>query len=322
MTIRTGSRSSRRCHRRPRTASAASACSSRVPSEPRSTTTQRAAGSSITSSERARPAGAPTAPKRSTPRLRARSARRCASGRGDASSASTVGGGPRRAARRAPRAPRGRRSGRGAAARLARPARAPRAGAAAAARPPARPECTDDAARRAAVALRPSRRRRPSRTVRQPDEVGVGIEHDDPQLRLEQQLLEDHAERVRLAGARLPAQERVAVEPAGVERARHVRRERELADLQRRARGRAAARSHARISSGVAGLTVASWIGVPSPSRIAPSPRAWRMTTCVRMPPAASLVGRQIQLGAVALRRARARGPGRAARVPSCSSTT
>ena len=74
----------------------------------------------------------------------------------------------------------------------------------------------------------------------QADHVGVRVEDHDPQARLQQQLLEDDAERVRLAGAGLAAEERVAVEAAGVERERHTRRQAQLADGQPGAAARAA----------------------------------------------------------------------------------
>ena len=63
----------------------------------------------------------------------------------------------------------------------------------------------------------------------QPHEVGVRVEHDDSQAGLEQQPLEHDAERVRLPGPRLPAQERVPAEPARVERDGDARCEKELA---------------------------------------------------------------------------------------------
>jgi hypothetical protein len=66
--------------------------------------------------------------------------------------------------------------------------------------------------------------------VAEPDEVGVRVEHDDAQRRLEQELLEDHAEGVRLAGTGLTAEEHVTVEAAGIQRKRHIRRGRERPD--------------------------------------------------------------------------------------------
>ena len=96
--------------------------------------------------------------------------------------------------------------------------------------------------------------------ARQPDEVGVRVEDDDPQVGLEQQPLEHDAERVGLAGAGLPAQERVAVEAAGVERARHAGRQRSSPTSSRARRG-AVARSQAATSSGVGGRISASWNG-------------------------------------------------------------
>ena len=68
----------------------------------------------------------------------------------------------------------------------------------------------------------------------EPDEVRVRIEDDQPQRRLQQKLLEDRAEGVRLPGAGLPAEERVPVEPAGVEPEAHARTEGELTDVERR----------------------------------------------------------------------------------------
>jgi hypothetical protein len=52
--------------------------------------------------------------------------------------------------------------------------------------------------------------------VVKPDEVRVRVEDDDAKRRLEQELLEDRAEGVRLPRPRLAAEERVPVEPAGV----------------------------------------------------------------------------------------------------------
>ena len=68
----------------------------------------------------------------------------------------------------------------------------------------------------------------------EPDEVRVRIEDDQPQRRLQQELLENRAEGVRLPGARLSAEERVPVEPAGVEPEAHARAQDELADVERR----------------------------------------------------------------------------------------
>jgi hypothetical protein len=53
--------------------------------------------------------------------------------------------------------------------------------------------------------------------VGEADEVGVGVEDDEAQAGLEQQPLDQDAECVGLAGAGLPAEEGVAVEPAGVQ---------------------------------------------------------------------------------------------------------
>jgi hypothetical protein len=65
--------------------------------------------------------------------------------------------------------------------------------------------------------------------------VGVRVQDHDPQVGLEQQPLEHDAERVGLPRPRLPAQERVAPEPFGIELERHPRRQCELADLEARA---------------------------------------------------------------------------------------
>src|SRR5262249_34563531 len=70
-------------------------------------------------------------------------------------------------------------------------------------------------------------------------EVGVRVEDDDAELRLVEEPLEDDAERIRLARARLAAEERMPVEAARVERERNAGRERELADDEPGARGRA-----------------------------------------------------------------------------------
>ncbi len=71
----------------------------------------------------------------------------------------------------------------------------------------------------------------------QADVVGVRVQHHDAQARLHQEALEQDAERVGLAGARLPAQERVAAEAGRVEGERDAAGERELADVQGRALG-------------------------------------------------------------------------------------
>jgi hypothetical protein len=68
----------------------------------------------------------------------------------------------------------------------------------------------------------------------EPDEVRVGIEDDQAQRRLQQELLEDRAEGVRFPRARLPAEERVAIEAASVEREAHAWAEGELTYVERR----------------------------------------------------------------------------------------
>jgi hypothetical protein len=70
----------------------------------------------------------------------------------------------------------------------------------------------------------------------QPDEVGVRVEHDDPQRRSQQQLFEHGSERVRLARPRLAAEERVPVESARVKEEAQPGLEHELADIERGAR--------------------------------------------------------------------------------------
>jgi hypothetical protein len=64
--------------------------------------------------------------------------------------------------------------------------------------------------------------------------VRVGVEHDDPQFGLHQQALEQHAQGIGLARARLAAQEGVATEAAGIEPKRHAAGERELPHLKLR----------------------------------------------------------------------------------------
>ena len=69
------------------------------------------------------------------------------------------------------------------------------------------------------------------------DEVGVRVEHDDPERRLQQEPFEDRPERVGLAGAGLPAEEGMPVEATGRERERNALDQRQLADGERRAAG-------------------------------------------------------------------------------------
>ena len=64
--------------------------------------------------------------------------------------------------------------------------------------------------------------RRIRQRLPQPDEVGVRVEHHHPQVGAEQQLLEDHAERVGLARTALAAQERVPPEALGPQPGRHL----------------------------------------------------------------------------------------------------
>ena len=124
----------------------------------------------------------------------------------------------------------------------------------------------------------------------EPHVVGVRIEDDDLQVGLEQRLLEHDAERVGLAGARLAAEEGVPPEPARVEGERDAGREQQLPDLRAGLAAEPRSGRVARTSSGVAGRTVASWNGQPSPSRTTPSPSAPRITTWARLaaPPASA----------------------------------
>ena len=66
--------------------------------------------------------------------------------------------------------------------------------------------------------------------------VRVRVENDDPERRLEEQPLEHGAERVRLSGARLPAEERVPVEATGVEGEPNTGFEEQRPDVERRPR--------------------------------------------------------------------------------------
>ena len=63
-------------------------------------------------------------------------------------------------------------------------------------------------------------------------EIGVGVQHHQAQVRLGQQLLQDHPERVGLARPGLAAQERVPVEAAGIRPAGHISGLRQLAQPQ------------------------------------------------------------------------------------------
>ena len=126
--------------------------------------------------------------------------------------------------------------------------------------------------------------------VRQPHVVRVRIEHHDAQVGLHQQPLQEHAERVGLARARLAAEEGVAPEAAPVQSNRHSVRQRQLPDLEGASRGRRPGSSHSPTSSGRAGCTIASWNGRPSPSSTTPSPPPARMRTCGSPGPVASWV--------------------------------
>jgi hypothetical protein len=68
----------------------------------------------------------------------------------------------------------------------------------------------------------------------QTDEVGVRIEHDHPQVRLDQQPLQDDPERVGLARTRLAAQEGVPAEAPGIGQARHPAGQGQVAQPQHR----------------------------------------------------------------------------------------
>ena len=222
ITISTGSRCSRRSHSAPSTAPATTDCSSRVASEPRSTTTQRAPASSTSSSTVVGASRAHT-PSLSTPRLRAARRQRpvaverrtsfATQRRGQLGVLVAVGD------RVEPQQRRLRDR-----ARAAKRSRRPRLGHAARRRPP----------RGSGRALAPSLL---SRTWPRRTKSEFGSRITTRRLGVHQQPLEHHAERVRLAGAGLAAQERVPVEAARVERARHAGRERQLADAELRASG-------------------------------------------------------------------------------------
>ena len=113
----------------------------------------------------------------------------------------------------------------------------------------------------------------------EPHVVGVGVEHDDPQLGLHQQLLQQHAERVRLPRPGLAAQEGMAAKAGGVERERHAASDREFADVEpsrartATARARPTPPPRSRVARSRRGT------GRPCPSSTAPSPRATRIRT-------------------------------------------
>ena len=120
-------------------------------------------------------------------------------------------------------------------------------------------------------------------------------------------LLEHHTERVGLSGARLPAQERMAVESAGIESEPHARRKPQLADLELGATrtrtfepGRHFVRSR-RCASARRGT------GSPSPSRITPVPRTARIRTVVESCASDSLPAADSISGPSASTRARSR---------------
>ena len=73
-----------------------------------------------------------------------------------------------------------------------------------------------------------------SSQVRQPDEVGVGVQHHDPESRVQEKAFEDGAEGVGLARPGLTAEEGVPVETPRIQVESGPRLEVEPADVQRR----------------------------------------------------------------------------------------
>jgi hypothetical protein len=210
-------------HRSPSTAAAIRDCSSRAGSEPRSMTTQRVPSScTVSRTEQVSP-GAHTV-KRSTPRLRRRRARGRVSGPalpGSASSAELSGcaSNPASVAYFS-------RSAIGVQPEHGRLRRRIDLG-----RVDSQPPVPRGIGRKDGDAV-------PYRS--QAHEVRVRIEDDQAQVRLGQQTLEDHSERVGLARPRLTAQERVPVEAVGVRQAGHVGDRRQFTQPQLRAGPRAA----------------------------------------------------------------------------------
>ena len=205
------------------TASATVARSASTWMLPRSTTSARQ------SSSPSRPAARLDGPRAdqidhsSRPRLRIRrlsaASRRATGCAGRPSSSATVARPRPRARSAVSSAAYSSRSRSGSSSATARRLRAPRSkNRSAACRRRCPPERrTSHVLRALGPAGRGRRDRRPSRSLGQAREVRVGVEHDDPQVGLQQQLLEHHAQRVRLARAGLPAEEGMAAEPARVQ---------------------------------------------------------------------------------------------------------
>ena len=104
------------------------------------------------------------------------------------------------------------------------------------------------------------------------DEVGVRVEDDDPERRLEEKLLEHRAERVALPGAGLPAEERVPVEAARVEEEAHSVLGGELADVERRPLWPRPLPTMPPTRASSARAIATSWNGATPPSRSIPWP--------------------------------------------------
>ena len=157
----------------------------------------------------------------------------------------------------------------------------------------------------------------------QPHEVRVRVEHDDPQLRLEQQLLE-HQRRASSSCPSPTGRTGTCGGRSRRRRARTARRRRSdiVADLEPRPAAARRARASRRPRPAWPAAPSRSLNGVPPPSRITPSPRASRSGSRARDVDLARAVAGEPDLAGVDLDRARARAPGRARVAPSPSSTT
>ena len=276
---------SRRRHSRSSTAPAVSACSSRVASEPRSTTTQRGRPG-----PRARRAVEP-APSRG-PDAAAVRRRGCARAARARSGSRALERRPRCGCSRSStqrgqlaRTPRGRRSGRAAAPPPARraelaEAHAQRAVASGAAR-------TATSRRPRAIALRARPRRRPRATRRAgrspssgraPPRAGSSPSAAARASRRASRSCRSPTGRTGTCGGRTrPRRARHGTPGASAS-----------SPTAQRARAGRVRSSQAPTSSGLAGRTVASWNGAPSPSSTTPSPRPKRIAPAAGPAPVAS----------------------------------
>ena len=275
ITISTGCRSARRSHSVPSTAPATSACSSWLPSEPRSSTRQRASPSEAIADSPvvARPhAPAVDAEVADALRERARLRPRAADQVLERLRPRVVDHGVELGVLLAVGhrvEPQHRRLG--LAAELAQSQAQARIAVAAADVDPS------------ASARQRSRGRLVDAVAHlaQADHVGVRVEDHDPQARLQQQLLEHDAERV--ASCRSPTgRRRTCGGRSRRRRARTGRRARAAARRPAAARAPARPPSHAATSSGVAGADRGVVERPPSPERITPSPHAARIASLLR----------------------------------------